>query len=45
MNREKYINVKICPIKIYGISTGRIPIQVSNKKTLTKVQNIYCPIK
>jgi len=38
----KYTQVNTCPIKIYGASTGRAPIQVRSKKVATNNQNKIC---
>lgn len=38
MKIKKYTKVEICPIKTYGSSTGRAPIQVKINKTLNSAQ-------
>jgi len=36
----KYNTVRICPVKIYGSSTGRAPIHVNRITLFVIVQNI-----
>lgn len=37
--REKYVTVRICPIDVYGVSTGFAPIHVKSKTLNTSIQN------
>ena len=39
MKYIKYIIVNICPVVIYGVSTGRAPIQVNKIKVANINQN------
>jgi hypothetical protein len=39
MKNRKYVNVNICPMKIYGSSTGHPPIQVKINHEDVKDQN------
>jgi hypothetical protein len=36
----KYIIVRICPVTMYGSSTGRAPIHVSRNTVFAMIQNI-----
>ena len=40
IKNEKYAPVSNCPVRIYGLSTGRAPIQVSKITITINVQNI-----
>jgi len=42
INNEKYTIVKIWPIKINGVSTGRAPIHVNKIIVLRRVHKIIC---
>lgn len=44
MKYRKYRLVAICPIMMYGLSTGRPPIHVITNHDLTSNQNIICLI-
>jgi len=37
---KKYTTVRICPVKIYGLSTGRAPIQVNRITVETSIQKL-----
>lgn len=41
--KRKYKAVRSCPVKIYGFSTGFIPIQVSKNVVVKKIQIESCP--